>query len=219
METLKAIDTVVKLIPFLKSLNGERRQSFFDRIIKPLYTNVSAVQDFYLQIIGNLRKTALDLNIEEQANWTDKEVTYENAVQQLENEKSAFCYARESSITLRSTFRVEAKQIFNEIKWKEEKEFLLLVMFYFNGEAHKKLPDEILELYIQGQFESIEESNLGAISAWDTPSTIIAHRIAKVSSSDKLVRMLDEHRDKLILAFGNATLGFKKIERKIVRTT
>lgn len=120
---------------------------------------------------------------------------------------------------MRSVFRIEAKQIFSEIRWTEEKDFLLLVMFYFNGLAHAELPEENYEIYIEVQLEMIEEASMGAISVWDSPSAIIAHRIADVSSSKKLIDILNEHRECLNLSFADVTLAFKKIERVIIQKT
>lgn len=214
--TLKAIDTILKLVPYLTSLTGERRRSYFEKVIKILFENVSATHNYYLEIIDSLKITAAELGIENKLQWENQDFSYEFALKKLELAKSEFCSSRESSTTLRSVFRIEAKQIFNEVKWSEEKCFLLLVMFYFNGLAHMELPDEDYELYIEAQFEMIEEASMGAISVWDTPSAIIAHRIADVSSSKKLVTILNEHRVRLNHSFENVTLAFKKIEREII---
>jgi hypothetical protein len=44
---LKALDTVTKLLPFLKTFTGERRRDYFEKLLNPLYEAVEDVHDFY----------------------------------------------------------------------------------------------------------------------------------------------------------------------------
>lgn len=218
-EVIKSIDIIFKLLPKLKGLTGERRQTYFEKVILPLYKNVESTHGFYIEIIDEFKKVAMELDVKDKLEWSNLEKSYDTAITELESAKTNFANRRESATGLRFAFRAEAKEIFEEIKWKKEKEFVLFVMLYFNGEALLDLGEDFCEAYINMQFKTIDEHELGAVIAWDSPSAIVAHQICDVVTSTKLIKILDHHLKRLNVAFSGVQLAFNKVNREIVLKT
>jgi len=208
-DELKAIDLIIKLLPFLKDLTGARRREFFEKSIQPLFVNLQDIHDFYVETIVQARNDLIDLKARaSQTSILDPAIS-----SQFEMIKNHFLNRRMKDESLRDSLRYEARDIFASIRWKEERRFVALVAYYFLGRGGIAPTAAELDLDIESVMEQ------GAVRKWDTPSIRTYLQIKGSSDVEEVLERLDDVRNSLNQAFMNARLAFKAVERAIVQQT
>lgn len=209
VDELKAIELIFKLIPQLKSLTGARRREYFDKTITQLFAHLTETHDFYVSIMIEARESILAASRDAALGGKTEVELQQEFAKIIER----FLHRRMKDEGLRDSLRQEAQEIFAELKWTEERRFVVLVMYYFldiGGVAPsgRNLDDAVANVVERG-----------GLTKWPTPSIRLYLDLRKCVDKQGLLDLLDSARDSLNQRYMNARLAYKALERAIVQQT
>lgn len=210
---LKALDLIWKLIPALKSLTGERRRDYFEKVIQPLFESVETVHDFYNELILTARKRVVDVKVVATPFFGNEFVLTEAGKSELDKLKREFLEARMKDEGLRDDLRNEAQQVFSQIKWPEEKRLLASIVYYFLGTEAIAPTDDELDRDIQDVIDK------GGPSHWDTPSIRLYQSIRQSENPEEILDLLDEARHGLNQRHMNIRLHYRRVQHELIMET
>ena len=210
---LKALELIWNLIPALKSLTGERRRDYFDKVIRPLFESVETVHDFYNELILTARSRVVNVKVKATPFIGNELILTEAAKGELEKLKRDFLDARMKDEGLRDALRNEAQQVFGQIKWLDEKRLLASIMYYFLGTGDMIPTDDDMDRDIQGVIDQ------GGISYWDTPSIRIYLTIRDSENPAEILGILDESRHGVNQRYMNVRFHYRRVQHKLIMET
>jgi hypothetical protein len=209
---LKAIDVIIKLLPFLKTWTGQRRREYFEKLITPLYTSFEEIHEFYVELILQTRDAVAALNAESrsfQGEPIDSIGTKRSLTEFLEK----FSRRRMKDEHLRDTLRQDAQVFLSRITWSEERRFLVSVCFYFLQSGSINPEERILDR------EATEVIARGGVTYWDTPSMRLYKALQEAKTAESVLDVLDEARHELNQRYMNARIAYRKIQNALVMET
>jgi hypothetical protein len=208
---LKALDTVTKLLPFLKTFTGERRRDYFEKLLKPLYEAVEDVHDFYNDLFLSTRNKLIHLK---RTSILSRHPEYSiEVLQELEEIKTEFLNLRRKDEGLRDSLRQDAQEDFTRIQWVEEKRCLTSIIYYFLGEGGIAPDDTDLDNEIE---EVIQQ---GGTRYWDTPSIRLYLDIQDSRNPEEIVEKIDDAREKLNQRYMNIRKQYRRVQNVLVLET
>lgn len=216
VDELKAINLILRMIPYLKDLTGMRRREFFEKRITPLFTELQEAHDFYNQAFLDARDSFVNIK-SENTDFIDHTTVLLDAetLTKLEKVKEALIRKRKTDEAVRGSLLYEAKAIFEAIKWDEERRFVDLVACYFLERGGIALDNDWLDSDIQ----RVISSDNGAITKWDTPARRLYKQLRETNNLEELLNLIDNARNNLNQDFMNARLSFKSVQTAIIQKT
>jgi hypothetical protein len=209
----KALDTIIKLLPYLKSFTGERRKDYFDKLLKPLYEAVEDVHDFYNDLFLGTRKKLIDLKVKQISFFSSDPEYSIDALKELEKIKTEFLDLRREDEILRYGLRQDAQEDFTKIQWIEEKRCLTSIIYYFLGEGSITPEDSDIDSDIE------EVDQQGGIRYWNTPSISLYHDIQNLKDPEEILQKIDDARNELNQRFMNIRKQYRKVQNVLVLKT
>ena len=210
---LKALDSITKLLPFLKSFTGERRREYFEKLVKPLFESLEDIHDFYNELFLETRKQILLLRITNTPFLSSEPQLSLEALQELEKIKQDFLDSRSKDEALRDSLRYDAQEDYQTIRWLEERRFLTSIVYYFLGIGGISPTDSELDNAIESVIEK------GGNSYWPTPSMRLYLDIKESRDPDYIIETLDQARARLNQAYMNVRKQFRRVQNAIVMKT
>ena len=210
---LKALDTISKFIPYLKTFTGERRRDYFDKLLKPLFEAFQDIHEFYNSLFLETRNKCVALMIENTPLLSSEPELSLEALQKLENIKDEFLQLRTKDEALRDSLRQDAKEDLQNIKWLEEQRFLVSLIYYFLGIRGIAPTENTIDYDIRAVIEK------GGIPHWETPSTRLYLDIRKSYDLNFIIEKLDESRTDLNQKYMNVRRQFRIVENTILMKT
>ena len=211
--TFKALDLIFKLAPGLKSLTGERRNTYFDRVVQPLFNAVCGVHDGYTALFLEFRRELVGVLCKMTSLLETERTLTAQELEQVTAIKESFLEKRTRDESLRDVLRNEAQFIFQNIKWPEERRFAASVMYYFLGRGGIAPDDATLDCDIKEVIRS------GGISAWATPSTALYIQIRESTDLQGIIDQVDEARNDLNQKYMNVRLLYQKVQHHLIMKT
>ena len=207
-DPLKAVDTISRLLPFLKSFTGVRRREYLEKLITPLYDGVERTHKSYLLIFEDARNALQDLL--EKAPKQEPEYLIGDEAHRLRGIISAFAEARQVDEHLRDAVRAGAQDMIRPIKWPEERRFLILVCLYFLGTDPWAPDDDFLDR----EARQIEQK--GGVSLWDTPSIALYQRLKEAPDARAALDLVKTAREALNRRHTRLDVAYRRVLSAIV---
>jgi hypothetical protein len=118
------------MIPFLKTLTGERRRDYFREVIKPSYTQFEIVHNFYNDLF---LETASEMKKLNDKSLSETSYVLGN-VESFRKVMDDYFLKRVKDEHVRAALRQNVKIAHDSIKWSEEKLFYISLLNYFNND-------------------------------------------------------------------------------------